>query len=87
MFHLKPSQTGGSTTCRDLHRTGCAAQPAPGKAGPSPLTALRSNAGAALALAFFGALLAFLDVTIVNVDFPDIQTSVPRSSYRALSWV
>lgn len=64
-----------------------AAQPAPGKPGPSPLTALRSNAGVAWALAFFGALLAFLDVTIVNVAFPDIQTSFQRSSYRALSWV
>ena len=51
------------------------------------VTARSSNAQAALALASFGARLALLDVTIVNVAFPDIQADFPRSSYRALSWV
>ena len=38
-------------------------------------------------VASFGALLAFLDVTIVNVAFPSIQQSFPHSSYGDLSWV
>lgn len=38
-------------------------------------------------LASFGALLAFLDVTIVNIAFPDIQKSFPHSSYGDLSWI
>ena len=41
----------------------------------------------ALAVASFGAFLAFLDATIVNVAFPDIRTSFPASSIGDLSWV
>ena len=51
------------------------------------MTARRVNQHAALLLASFGALLAFLDVTIVNVAFPDIQKSFPHSSYGDLSWI
>lgn len=40
-----------------------------------------------LAVAGFGAFLAFLDATIVNVAFPSIQSSFPDSSIGALSWV
>src|SRR5512147_2276730 len=41
----------------------------------------------ALAVASFGAFLAFLDATIVNVAFPSIRASFPESSIGALSWV
>jgi len=41
----------------------------------------------ALAVASFGAFLAFLDATIVNVAFPDIRASFSSSSIGGLSWV
>src|SRR5512146_510781 len=41
----------------------------------------------ALAVASFGAFLAFLDATIVNVAFPDIHASFSASSIGDLSWV
>ncbi|MGA8846057.1 MAG: MFS transporter, partial [Nocardioides sp.] len=42
---------------------------------------------AVLLIASFGAFLAFLDSTIVNIAFPDIQRSFPESSIGTLSWV
>jgi EmrB/QacA subfamily drug resistance transporter len=35
----------------------------------------------------FGAFLAFLDATVVNVAFPDIRASFPTTSISGLSWV
>jgi NTE family protein len=40
-----------------------------------------------LLVASFGAFLAFLDATIVNVAFPSIQKSFPDASIGSLSWV
>ena len=40
-----------------------------------------------LLVAAFGAFLAFLDATIVNVAFPSIQASFPETSIGGLSWV
>jgi EmrB/QacA subfamily drug resistance transporter len=40
-----------------------------------------------LVVAGFGAFLAFLDATIVNVAFPSIRSSFPDSSIGSLSWV
>jgi EmrB/QacA subfamily drug resistance transporter len=40
-----------------------------------------------LAVAAFGAFLAFLDATVVNVAFPDIRASFRSSSVSDLSWV
>ncbi len=40
-----------------------------------------------LLVASFGAFLAFLDATIVNVAFPDIRASFPGTSISGLSWV
>lgn len=40
-----------------------------------------------LLVACFGAFLAFLDATIVNVAFPSIRDSFPGTSIGALSWV
>ena len=40
-----------------------------------------------LLVASFGAFLAFIDSTIVNVAFPSIQKSFPHSSIGDLSWV
>ncbi|TAM85718.1 MAG: DHA2 family efflux MFS transporter permease subunit [Jatrophihabitans sp.] len=42
---------------------------------------------AVLAVAGFGAFLAFLDSTVVNVAFPSIRASFPGSSLSTLSWV
>lgn len=62
-----------------------------GAAAPEPAPAAlgslrrRSERGV-LVVASFGALLAFLDATIVNVVFPDIRNSFP-SSIGSLSWV
>ena len=47
----------------------------------------RVNRRGALAVASMGALLAFLDATIVNVVFPDIRESFASSSIAELSWV
>jgi EmrB/QacA subfamily drug resistance transporter len=40
-----------------------------------------------LLVACFGAFLAFLDATIVNVAFPSIRASFPGESIGSLSWV
>jgi NTE family protein len=40
-----------------------------------------------LLVACFGAFLAFLDATIVNVAFPSIRESFPDASIGSLSWV
>ncbi len=40
-----------------------------------------------LLVACFGAFLAFLDATIVNVAFPSIRESFPEASIGGLSWV
>ena len=40
-----------------------------------------------LLVSAFGAFLAFLDATIVNVAFPSIQASFPDTSIGGLSWV
>ena len=47
----------------------------------------RVSRNGALLVASFGALLAFLDATIVNVAFPSIRVSFPGSSIETLSWV
>ncbi|MDX6285083.1 MAG: hypothetical protein QOG53_568 [Frankiales bacterium] len=43
--------------------------------------------GRTLAVAAFGAFLAFLDATIINVAFPSIRRSFPTASISELSWV
>src|SRR6266511_1003121 len=47
----------------------------------------RVSRNGALLVASFGALLACLDATIVNVAFPSICVSFPGSSFETLSWV
>jgi len=47
----------------------------------------RLPARTVLLVASFGAFLAFLDATIVNVAFPSIQRSFPDSSISSLSWI
>jgi NTE family protein len=47
----------------------------------------RTPASRVLLVAAFGAFLAFLDATVVNVAFPDIRESFPTSSVSDLSWV
>ena len=40
-----------------------------------------------LLVASFGAFLAFLDATVVNVAFPNIRASFPESTISSLSWI
>ena len=47
----------------------------------------RIPASRVLLVACFGAFLAFLDATIVNVAFPSIRESFPGTSIGDLSWV
>jgi len=42
---------------------------------------------AVLVIAAFGAFLAFLDSTIVNVAFPSIRASFPHATISTMSWV
>ncbi|VBA53066.1 MFS transporter [Mycobacterium attenuatum] len=56
--------------------------------GYAPLTSRRQpSAPAVLLVASFGAFLAFLDSTIVNIAFPDIQRSFPTYDLGSLSWI
>ncbi|MCZ4499220.1 MAG: conserved transrane transport protein, partial [Marmoricola sp.] len=55
--------------------------------GASRSTRRVPGSGAVLLIASFGAFLAFLDSTIVNIAFPDIQASFPKSDISSLSWV
>lgn len=41
----------------------------------------------AIVVAAFGAFLAFMDSTVVNVAFPNIQSSFPHATVSTLSWV
>jgi NTE family protein len=53
-----------------------------------PLTVRRQPSSmAVLLVAAFGAFLAFLDSTIVNIAFPNIQRSFPAEDISSLSWV
>ncbi|BBX60657.1 Multidrug resistance protein stp [Mycobacterium shottsii] len=45
------------------------------------------SSAAVLLVAAFGAFLAFLDSTIVNIEFPDIQKSFPSYDLGGLSWI
>ncbi|HEX6888339.1 MAG TPA: DHA2 family efflux MFS transporter permease subunit [Candidatus Nanopelagicales bacterium] len=47
----------------------------------------RVGSGTVLGIASFGAFLAFLDATIVNVAFPSIRESFPDSTISNLSWI
>ncbi len=40
-----------------------------------------------IAVAAFGAFMAFLDSTVVNVAFPSIQSAFPHTSVGTLSWI
>jgi NTE family protein len=50
-----------------------------GRRRPSPQTVL--------AIASLGSAVAFVDITIVNIAFPDIERSFPGTSLSTLSWV
>ena len=61
--------------------------PLSGPAASFRRTRRQPRAAVVLLVASFGAFLAFLDSTIVNVAFPDIQRSFPDSALSSLSWV
>jgi NTE family protein len=53
-----------------------------------PLTVRRQPTSmAVLLVAAFGAFLTFLDSTIVNIAFPNIQKSFPAYTISSLSWI
>jgi EmrB/QacA subfamily drug resistance transporter len=58
-------------------------------ASTAPVTPHRGRVAprTVLLVASFGALLAFLDATIVNVAFPSIRESFPGTSIGTISWV
>src|SRR6201992_2897950 len=63
-----------------------------GKRRPRPLPGLltkprQPSSSAVLLVAAFGAFLAFLDSTIVNIAFPAIQRYFHGESISDLSWV
>ncbi len=61
---------------------------APGAAAPRPVVTRRvSSPERVLIVASLGAVLAFIDATIVNVAFPDIQESFPEADFASVSWV
>lgn len=68
----------------DARRAGRPVRPRP-PAEPAPPDPRR--AWKVLALTSVAVLMAFLDVTIVNIAFPAIRTSFPHSSTGDLSWV
>ncbi len=59
----------------------------PGDDDASPPASARVPAGRVLLIACFGAFLAFLDATVVNVAFPSIRESFPTVQIGELSWV
>ena len=52
-----------------------------------PVTREAPRASAVFAVTALGAFMAALDLSIVNVAFPDLQVSYPRASQAALAWV
>lgn len=73
--------------------TGVAVDVGAGPAEESARPGLRVDARrryvpmAAVAVASFGAFLAFVDSTVVNVAFPNIQAAFPHVGVGTLSWV
>ncbi len=67
------------------------ASPPSGTPLPPPIGPLRRRRAPAprtvLAVASLGVLIAFIDATIVNIAFPSIERSFPRSTITDLSWV
>lgn len=66
----------------------------PGPAAPAPHGNVGGSGSATvthplrvLATACGGAFIAFLDVTVVNLAFPDLQQAFPRVALTDLSWV
>ena len=59
----------------------------PGVGPGAPVARGRLPSSTVLLVASFGAFLAFLDATIVNVAFPSIRESFPGTSIGGLSWV
>jgi NTE family protein len=55
--------------------------------GPRRITRRVVAPRTVLLVASFGAFMAFVDVTIVNIAIPDIRASFDDSSFSSLSWV
>src|SRR3954471_17962574 len=55
--------------------------------GPSPTDARSRGAVAVFAVTALGSFMAALDLSIVNVAFPDLKASYPDASQASLAWV
>jgi EmrB/QacA subfamily drug resistance transporter len=75
--------TVSGTASEDPHST----DRAPGSALSQAVGPRSKVAMGAVGVAAFGAFLAFMDSTVVNVAFPSIQTAFPHASVSTLSWV
>ncbi len=58
-----------------------------GIAGSGALVRRRPSARTSIAIAAFGAFLAFVDSTVVNVAFPSLLAAFPHAGIGGLSWV
>ncbi len=59
----------------------------PAASGPTAARRRRPSPRTVLAIASLGAAVAFVDATIVNIAFPNIERSFRGSSISSLSWV
>ena len=48
---------------------------------------MRRDAVAVFAVTALGSFMAALDLSIVNVAFPDLEASYPHASQASLAWV
>src|SRR6516162_9553803 len=83
----RPSDAAAKTSKAAANGNTAATRP-----GPRPLVGAltvrrQPSSTAVLLVAAFGAFLAFLDSTIVNIAFPAIQRYFHGDSISSLSWV
>jgi EmrB/QacA subfamily drug resistance transporter len=62
-------------------------RPAPARVDGGGPASRRYLPVAAVTVAAFGAFLAFMDSTVVNVAFPNLEASFPHTSVGDLSWI
>jgi EmrB/QacA subfamily drug resistance transporter len=58
-----------------------------GQAAPSVENSAAKNSGVVFALTALGTFMASLDLSIVNVAFPDLENDFPTASAASLAWV
>src|SRR5262249_27226090 len=82
--HGRTGQGAGVGAGGNEGRSAPSRRPSAGGSGPYRLMARRWQV---LLVTSVGVFMTFLDVTIVNIAFPDIRASFPDSSLAQLSWI